>query len=645
MQSLWPFLTRELRDAPGRANYTLRLTLSCAVLIVLFMTLHIPFLAVALIVVFYVSQPNVLMIKLVSVVFVVTVSVALGGVLLIIKWTYDYPLIRLVASVILFFCAIYLMRVLGKLGLAFFVVALAVIYAQTFPSMTSQSEILVRLLLWLWVAINTAILVTLLVNACFQQAFPGYQFKARLVVMLRQTAQRLSQADDGTPPPTVTEIAGQFNQLRSLYQQAARATPDIAASPQAWQSLMAAALSCSHLTALLQPGDDHPDARRRIASQLNALADNLPAAAAVQPLIVPRDGANSAILQEIAEVLARLARGETIPLPQGEVEKAPLLLPDAWSNPAYLHFALKTLLATLLCYVFYTAADWQGIHTIMLSCVIVAQPGLGATMQKTWLRIGGALLATLIALLLIVFVQPWTDSLSGLLAMTLPVFALAAWIAAGSERIAYAGIQIGFTFALAFLSWFGPLSNLTELRDRVIGILLGVLVSSIVHLYLWPDSEAPQLKARLAQLYRQLAQTLAARDDEVQLVPLFAALTESETLINRVAAEPLGTYAHPWSEAKSWPARATFRQAEEILRLSEGYRLYAAPEDTFLARCARRLEAYASDIDAQQNTVERVQAPQPDPANPFGAPLVNALAALPTWPLASSVIPRQATRS
>ena len=645
MQSLWPFLTRELRDAPGRANYTLRLTLSCAVLIVLFMTLHIPFLAVALIVVFYVSQPNVLMIKLVSVVFVLTVSVALGGVLLIIKWTYDYPLIRLVASVILFFCAIYLMRVLGKLALAFFVVALAVIYAQTFPSMTSQSEILVRLLLWLWVAINTAILVTLLVNACFQQAFPGYQFKARLVVMLRQTARRLSQPDDGTPPPTVTEIAGQFNQLRSLYQQAARATPEIAASPQAWQSLMAAALSCSHLTALLQPGDDHPDARRRIASQLNALADNLPAAAEVQPLIVPRDGANSAILQEIAEVLARLARGETIPLPQGEVEKAPLLLPDAWSNPAYLHFALKTLLATLLCYVFYTAADWQGIHTIMLSCVIVAQPGLGATMQKTWLRIGGALLATLIALLLIVFVQPWTDSLSGLLAMTLPVLALAAWIAAGSERIAYAGIQIGFTFALAFLSWFGPLSNLTELRDRVIGILLGVLVSSIVHLYLWPDSEAPQLKARLAQLYRQLAQTLAARDDEVQQVPLFAALTESETLINRVSAEPLGTYAHPWPEAKSWPARATFRQAEEILRLSEGYRLYAAPEDTFLARCARRLEAYASDIDAQQNTVERVQAPQPDPANPFGAPLVNALAALPAWPFASSVIPRQATRS
>ncbi len=153
--------------------------------------------------------------------------------------------------------------------------------------------------------------------------------------------------------------------------------------------------------------------------------------------------------------------------------------------------------------------------------------------------------ARLLALLLIVFVQPRTDSLTGLLAMSLPVLALAAWIAAGSERIAYAGIQIGFTFALAFLSWFAPLTNLTELRDRVLGILLGVLVSSIVHLYLWPDSEAPQLKTRLAALYRRLADCLAAPKEAVPLAPLLVAFTDSEALIHRVRAEPLGTYAHP----------------------------------------------------------------------------------------------------
>jgi multidrug resistance protein MdtO len=230
---------------------------------------------------------------------------------------------------------------------------------------------------------------------------------------------------------------------------------------------------------------------------------------------------------------------------------------------------------------------------------IVAQPGLGATLQKTWLRIGGALLATLIALILIVFVQPWTDSLSGLLAMTLPVFALAAWIAAGSERIAYAGIQIGFTFALAFLSWFGPLSNLTELRDRVIGILLGVLVSSLVHLYLWPDSEAPQLKARLAQLYRQLAQTLSARNDEVQLVPLFAALTESETLLNRVAAEPLApTRIRGRMRKTGRYGRHSVRQRRSCVSAKA---IACTPRRRIpLARCAGRLEGYAADIDQQQ---------------------------------------------
>lgn len=57
-------------------------------------------------------------------------------------------------------------------------VALAVIYAQTFPSMTSQSEILVRLLLWLWVAINTAILVTLLGSTpVSSRRFPAISLK------------------------------------------------------------------------------------------------------------------------------------------------------------------------------------------------------------------------------------------------------------------------------------------------------------------------------------------------------------------------------------------------------------------------------------------------------------------------------------
>ncbi len=64
---------------------------------------------------------------------------------------------------------------------------------------------------------------------------------------------------------------------------------------------------------------------------------------------------------------------------------------------------------------------------MLAGCVIVAQPGLETPRSKRHgCASAGALLASLLALLLIVFVQPWTDSLTGLLAMSLPVLALAA---------------------------------------------------------------------------------------------------------------------------------------------------------------------------------------------------------------------------
>jgi multidrug resistance protein MdtO len=114
------------------------------------------------------------------------------------------------------------MRVLGKLGLAFFVVALAVIYAQTFPSMTSQSEILVRLLLWLWVAINTAIW-----SRCWST--PVFSRLSRLPVQSAAGGDAprvaaLLARPDASSPPTFKEIAEQFAQLQSLYQQATRSS-------------------------------------------------------------------------------------------------------------------------------------------------------------------------------------------------------------------------------------------------------------------------------------------------------------------------------------------------------------------------------------------------------------------------------------
>ena len=44
----------------------------------------------------------------------------------------------------------------------------------------------------------------------------------------------------------------------------------------------------------------------------------------------------------------------------------------------------------LICYTFYSGVDWEGIHTCMLTCVIVANPNVGSSYQKMALRFGGA---------------------------------------------------------------------------------------------------------------------------------------------------------------------------------------------------------------------------------------------------------------
>jgi multidrug resistance protein MdtO len=134
------------------------------------------------------------------------------------------------------------------------------------------------------------------------------------------------------------------------------------------------------------------------------------------------------------------------------------------------------------------------------------------------------------------------------LLMSLPVIALGAWVSAGSERSSYAGIQIMFTFALALLESFSPPSDLTEIRDRIVGILLGVGVATFIQMSMWPEGEADALRGQLALVLRKIA-ALARIDakavlagpqatDAPAVVATWAMLTDCEMVLARVALEP-----------------------------------------------------------------------------------------------------------
>jgi multidrug resistance protein MdtO len=85
------------------------------------------------------------------------------------------------------------------------------------------------------------------------------------------------------------------------------------------------------------------------------------------------------------------------------------------------------------------------------------------------------------------------------------VSAGAAWVATSSEQLAYAGMQIAFAFFLGVLQNYAPATDLTVLRDRVAGILLGNIVMTIVFSTLWPQSAATRVGSAVGQVLRALA--------------------------------------------------------------------------------------------------------------------------------------------
>ena len=140
-------------------------------------------------------------------------------------------------------------------------------------------------------------------------------------------------------------------------------------------------------------------------------------------------------------------------------------------------FAARGTIAVMLGFVLYTSTDWFGIHTCMYTTLFIASTDRVHRLRKGMLRIGGATVGSIAAVALMVWVLPRLDGVAGFLAVVAAVTAVSGWVAAGSERISYAGMQIGLAFYLAALITNGPLNELNETRDRILGVLFGVVLA------------------------------------------------------------------------------------------------------------------------------------------------------------------------
>ncbi len=205
-------LLDELRPSDSRINLVIRALLSSAIAIVISQTLQVPWLALSLIAVFFITQSNIVITRAIGILFFVSSTLAIGAAILVLKFTYDYPMLRILLSSALFFLSVFLMRV-TKVGVLFFLMALVVIYTQSFVDLTPQAEVVIRLVLWVWVAINYAILLALIVNTLLLPAEPLKQLKGRMNAVLDETRAMLANGGETRDLSAISQHATELHKL------------------------------------------------------------------------------------------------------------------------------------------------------------------------------------------------------------------------------------------------------------------------------------------------------------------------------------------------------------------------------------------------------------------------------------------------
>jgi uncharacterized membrane protein YccC len=337
---LAPTRTREIRTAIIVAG-----TVLC---VIISMALQVPEMATSAYMVFFVSKESKLLTKVTGIGGVIVLTIGLAATLLLYKFTYGHPELRIPGMAIALLLGMWLSRILviGSLGfLLGFVIAVSQSVGEEIPS----PELLVRELLWLWVALAYAIAVTVMLTLFF--------------------------------------------------------LPD---TPKA---------------------------------------------------------------------------AEHQPKPKG------FLVADALTNPAHLHFALKVTFAAMFCYIVYEAIDWSGIHTALITCTFIALESTEATLYKGTLRIVGCVIGGALALSSIVFLMPRMETIASLVVLVACASAIAGWVATGSQRSSYAGLQLAFAFFYSVFKGYAPDTDLDNVRNRVVGILFGLIVTGLVFHFIWPERE------------------------------------------------------------------------------------------------------------------------------------------------------------
>src|SRR6266576_3992569 len=160
------WLRSELASTHARKIRTAIMVGGAVLCVIISMALQVPQLATSAYMVFFASKETKLLTKITGLGGIIVLTIGIGATLLLYKFTYGHPELRITGMAIALFIGMWLSRasVIGPLG---FLLGFVVAVSQSVGEAAPSTEYLVRQLLWLWVALTYAIALTVVLNLLF----------------------------------------------------------------------------------------------------------------------------------------------------------------------------------------------------------------------------------------------------------------------------------------------------------------------------------------------------------------------------------------------------------------------------------------------------------------------------------------------
>ncbi|WP_407972163.1 FUSC family protein [Burkholderia pyrrocinia] len=641
---------RLLAPFPGRTAIAVRVALICALVVLVTSGYGTPEAAISAYVVFFLNRADRVTSVVLAVAMLLLVTVVIALVMGVAIFSIDYSILRVACMTVMSIGLLYLTSA-SKLRPVGAILAMIVGFGLDQLGLAPFGEAATRALLYAWLMVAIPVGVAIVVNLLIAPS-PRKLVHAQLAKRLRLAARRLRGDDSGDSRTAFDASLREGDKqlltwLKLSKLEGSSAAADVVALRQAIASSTA-------LLVAVALADREPDARlpdafvEPIATTLDEMAAilerggypvdvtlTLPVADALPPLarVVATDLHTAITL--FAEPAEADASTDTAHAHAADTPAEPaappapgggFFLPDARTNPDHVRYALKTTAAAMFCYLLYSQLDWSGIHTCFITCYMVSLGSTAETVEKLTLRIAGCIVGALLGTAALVFVVPSLSSIGELMALVFAGAWLAAWIAFGSPRIAYAGFQVAFAFFLCVIQGAGPGFDLTLARDRTIGILLGNVVVYLVFTRIWPVSIGKQIDTALAALldqWRRIAQIAQPAERRALAAEAFARHGAIAQELGLIHYEP--SWVRP---AATWLA-ARRRALAELGALEGPLFLLAerAPGDAAIgARLARVVDLH-DDEAAPPADSPAPPAPPPNaaPTDPARDALLNLI--------------------